>query len=422
MIRFLLVLGLFFVSLGSKAGPTDIIFWHSMAGHDGREVQRIVDDFNRNQKKYRVILVFKGDYTETFTSFAAAFRAHHPPAIVQIFEAGTALISNPPGVIKPVGELMKEQHIKLHQEDFLPQAMQFYSRDEQLLALPFNLSIPIVYFNRDVLEKEGYPNGTYPKTYQEMEVLAQQLVQKGYDCAFTSNYPGWILFESFLAIHDIPYVKTNPLQIAYNSPKLLSHIQRLKRWHDLHYFKYAGRVDDAMVLFTSGLCPIMSQSSGSYNSLKKNVDFPLGIASMPFDPLISAKRHANVMGGAALWVVSGQSNEVYQGVAQFLAFIAAPSIQLRWHQNTGFLPLGIAGIYKEILHLSNHPILRLIPENFIPNEQTKIMVAAPQNQLRRIIDEVMEAFFANSLSPKDTLNNAASRSNHILQRFYKNTH
>ena len=45
--------------------------------------------------------------------FAAAFRAHQPPAIVQVFEVGTAIMLSPEGVIKPVDLLMSEQGMAL---------------------------------------------------------------------------------------------------------------------------------------------------------------------------------------------------------------------------------------------------------------------------------------------------------------------
>ena len=74
-----------------------MVFWHGMAGHLGDEVRLLADDFNRSQDEFTIKPVYKGDYTETLTSFAAAFRAHKAPAIVQIFEVGTAIILSPTG-------------------------------------------------------------------------------------------------------------------------------------------------------------------------------------------------------------------------------------------------------------------------------------------------------------------------------------
>lgn len=231
-----------------------------------------------------------------------------------------------------------------------------------------------------------------------------------------------MLFESFLAIHGLPITQGNPARAAFHTPQLMAHFQRLKRWHDLHYFRYGGRVDDATILFTSSVCPLFSQSSGAYNSLSALVPFHLGVATMPLDTGASPIRHANVAGGAALWAVGGQTEEQYRGIARFFAFIAKPEVQKRWHEHTGYLPLGLKGIYASIVQSSQHPALLLARtdlEDNLPEKPYKHM--GPQNQIRGINDEVLEAIFADLMSPEEALNEATIRANHLLLRFARNT-
>ncbi len=96
-------LGLFFFSLfcflAHASKPVELILWHGMASHLGDEVRLLAEDFNRSQNEFIITPVYKGDYLETLTSFAAAFRAHRPPALVQVFEVGTAIMLSPPGLL-----------------------------------------------------------------------------------------------------------------------------------------------------------------------------------------------------------------------------------------------------------------------------------------------------------------------------------
>ncbi|WP_454780267.1 extracellular solute-binding protein [Legionella sp. WA2022007384] len=422
MKKLFLFLFIIFSTFSAQAKRVELVFWHGMAGHLGDEVRLLADDFNQSQSEYLIKPVYKGNYVETLTSFAAAFRAHHSPAIVQIFEVGTAIMESPNGVIKPVDELMREQGMSLPKEDFIPSVREFYSKNGQLMALPFNLSVATLYYNLDILAKVGYSQANFPRTWSDMEVLAKKLKKAGYDCTYTTAYPGWVLFESFLAIHGLPLTQDNPVRAAYATPQLASHFERLQRWHSLHYFKYAGRVDDATILFTSGACPLFSQSSGAYNSLSSLVPFRLGIASMPLDTAVSPIRHANVAGGAALWAVAGQSKEHYKGIAQFFAFIAKPETQKRWHEHTGYLPIGLQGIYADILQSSTHPTL-LMARTDLSGElhEQPLQRFGPQNQIRGINDEVLEAMFAGLLSPKEALQESAMRTDHVLFRFVRNT-
>ncbi len=405
-----------------QAKPVELVLWHGMAGHLGDEVRALAKDFNQSQNEFLVKPVYKGNYLETLTSFAAAFRAHQAPAMVQVFEVGTAIMLSPKGVIKPVGELMREQGMSLPEGDFIQSIREFYSDHGQLVAMPFNLSAPVIYYNLDILAKVGYNSANFPRTWDEMEALAKKIKKAGYDCTYTTAYPGWVLFESYMAIHGLTIISEHPLRAVFNTPQLLSHFERLKRWHELHYFRYAGRVDDATILFTSSVCPLMSQSSGAYNSLAALVPFGLGVASMPLDTKVSTIRYANVAGGAALWAVGGQSAVHYKGIAQFFAFLAQPEVQKRWHEHTGYLPLGVKGIYESIAQSSTHPNLALAR---IDLEDSKLNHSlhhlGPQNQIRGITDEVLEAMFAGLMTSNQAIEEAVNRSNHVLLRFSRNT-
>lgn len=422
MKNLVVALSLIFGLNSLQAKPVELVLWHGMAGHLGDEVRALADDFNSSQSNYVIKPIYKGDYLETITSFAAAFRAHQAPAIVQIFEVGTAIMLSPKGVIKPVGELIQEQGLSLPEEDFIQSVREFYSDHGQLMAMPFNLSAPVIYYNRDILMKVGYDSERFPKTWDEMEVLAQKIKKAGYDCTYTTAYPGWILFESYMAIHGLNILNANPLRAVFNTSVLLQHFERLKRWHDLHYFRYAGRVDDATILFTSSVCPLFSQSSGAYNSLSALVPFKLGVASMPLDTKVSKLRYANVAGGAALWTVAGQTKEQYQGIAQFFVYLAQPKVQQRWHEHTGYLPLGFKGSYASIVRASQHPNLALARKDLEDSQLNhSLQHLGPQNQVRGIVDEVLEAMFAGLMTANQALDEATNRVNHILLRFVRNT-
>lgn len=417
---FILFFAFFIGSLQAK--PVEIIMWYSLAGQTGEELKQLVDNFNQGQSNFAVKLLYKGEYSEALTSFAAAFRAKQPPAIVQIFEVGTAIMLHPKGIIKPVEELMREQGLSLPKESFLPALRAFYSRGNQLFAMPFNTSIPVIFYNADLLEQLGYSENSFPRSWEEMELLAAKLKKAGSSCVYTTAYPSWILLESFSAIHGLALTQNQPLRAVYNNDGIINHLKRLKRWQKQHYFEYGGRESDATVLFTSGRCALFSQSSGSYNSLAELVKFRLGVALVPLDSNLAKIRYNNIAGGAALWAVSGQKQEVYQGIAQFFSYIAKPEVQKRWHKRTGYLPLGIDGIYSSLIEKNTHPILSLAQIDLASSQVSKPQLyLGPQNQIRTINDEALEAIFAGLKKPKLAIDDAVKQANNSLFKFTRNT-
>ena len=290
------------------------------------------------------------------------------------------------------------------------------------MAMPLNTSVPVLFYNADVLAKLGYSEENFPRTWDALEILAEQLKQAGFSCAYTSAYPAWILIESFSAIHGLPMTDIVTKKANFNNKQVVNHLTRLRRWQRLHYFEYGGRSDDATVLFTSGRCPLLSQSSGGYQSLSQWVPFRVGMAAIPLDTQASDRRFNNVTGGAAIWAVAGQTPLVYQGIAQFFTYLLQPSVQQRWHQTTGYLPLGVEGIYKLLANASNNPSLLLAKAEWAAQQiLPRGSRLGAQNQIRAINDEALETIFAGIKSPQLAMDDAVARANQALLRFARNT-
>ncbi len=423
MRRLFLTLICYFMLNALQAKPQPIVLWHSMAGNLGTAFQTITNEFNHIQSAYVIKPIYKGDYIESLTSFAAAFRAHQPPDLIQVFEVGTATMLAPRGIIKPVDEIMQAEGLSLPKADMFPAVLAAYSNGGQLMAMPFNTSVPSLFYNADALAKVGYTAQNFPRTWDELEVLAARLKHEGFACVYTSAYPAWILIESFSATHGLGLIDPNTKRAIFNNKKIVHHLQRLVRWQGLHYFEYGGRTDDATVLFSSGRCPLLSQSSGAYNSLTELVPFHVGMAPLPMEDKSPGIRFNNVAGGAALWAVAGQSASVYRGMALFFTYLASPKVQQRWHEATGYLPLGSVGVYQKLADESQNPALGLAAQEFMGNTGEIVpLQLGPFNQIRAINDEALEAIFAGIKGPQQAMDEAVQRANHALLRFSHNTH
>lgn len=393
--------------------PTQIIFWHSLPGQLGQEVKRLTEQFNHSQNRYEIQPVYKGDYIESLTGFAAAFRAKQAPNLIQVFEVGSSVMRYPEGITLPVEKVLRENGVKIEKDQFFPAVVNNYSEANQLIAFPFNVSVPIFFYNADILARYGVAKQNFPRTWDGFELLLKKLHLAGYDCAYTTAYPAWIIIESYSAIHGL---KGEAGQSA-----LREHLQRMVRWQKEHYFEYGGHVDEATVLFTSGHCPIFSQSSGAYASLSQMVPFQLGVAPMPLDTNVSKIRHDNVVGGAALWVVNNQTPETLRGIAQFLSFLVKPEIQNKWYKNTGYLPLHHSNLKPKegetayaILDIAALDLLR-------GSYEVSHLKQTAQNQVRIIHDQMLESIFSGIQNTDDAILAAAKRESQVRKRFALNT-
>ena len=254
---------------GSVAAPaqTEIQWWHAMGGQLGEALNALAEGFNKSQKDYKVVPVYKGTYTETMTGTIAAFRAKQQPHIVQVFEVGTATMMAAKGAIYPVHQLMADAGEAFDPNAYLPAVYGYYSTtDGKLLSMPFNSSTPVLYYNKEAFEKAGLDPGTPPKTWSEMEQSAKKLLSAGYQCGFTSQWQTWVQIENFGAWHNIPFATGangfagTDIKLTINDPLRVRHVENLAKWQKEKVFVYAGREGKPNPKFTTGECPMIMAS------------------------------------------------------------------------------------------------------------------------------------------------------------------
>ena len=410
---------------------TEIQWWHSMAGKLGDKVNEIAEKFNASQSKYKVVPVFKGQYDESMTAAIAAYRAGNPPAILQVFEVGTATMMAAKGAIKPVYQLMAEQHEKFDPKDYLPAVTSYYSDTKgHLLSMPFNSSTQVLYINKEAFKKAGLDPNKPPKTWPELIKDAEKLKAAGVACPFTTGWQSWVQMESFSAWHNVPFAtKQNGFggldtRLEFNGPVQVRHIDNLGKMAKSGLFTYVGRKDEPNGKFAAGDCGMMTQSSGAYANIKANAKFEFGVAPLPYYPDVKGAPQNTIIGGATLWVMNQKNKDVYPGIAKFFTFLSSPEIQLDWHKATGYVPITLAayelakkqGLYEErpgfdvaIKELTNKP----------PTPNSKGLRLGNFVQIRNVIDEELESVWSGQKGAKQALDDGVRRGNELLVRFQK---
>src|SRR5258705_10842007 len=178
----------------------------------------------------------------------AALRAGNAPHIVQMFEVGTATMMSARGAIKPVHELMRESGVAFDAGVYLPSVAGYYSLpDGRMMAMPFNSSTTIMFYNKDAFKKAGLDPNKPPQTWADLRAAAQKIrAANATACGFTTAWPTWAQFEQFSAIHNVPLAtKANGLagldtELKINSPLHVRHVQTLMDMQKEGSFKYGG--------------------------------------------------------------------------------------------------------------------------------------------------------------------------------------
>lgn len=411
---------------------TTITFWHGMGGELGEITDNIIKDFNASQDKYEVKGVYKGNYDEAMTAAIAAFRAKQHPNLIQIFEVGTASMMAAKGAIRPINEIMENAGTPLDMSKFLPSVASYYSTsDGKLIAMPFNASTTVLYYNKDAVKKAGGDPENFPKTWPEVADLARKIKESG-ACKYgiTSGWQSWVQLESFSAWHNVPFASNHngfdglDTKLEFNGPLQVKHIDFLSQLNKEGVFVYVGRKSEAINTFTSGEAGILMNSSGSYAAVKAGSKFPWGVSVLPYWPDVKGAPQNTVIGGAAIWAMAGHSKDSENGVAAFLNYILQPEIQAKFHQETGYVPVTLAGyeLTKEQGFYDKNPGTDMAVKALSDKQPTINTLGLRLGnfvQIRNIIDEELEAVWAGKKTAQQALDEAVKRGNVELRRFEK---
>ncbi len=417
--------------LGGAAGSqakTEIHFWHAMDGQLGEAVDALVKQFNQSQGEVEVKALYKGTYPQVLAAARAAHRQqNNPPHIVQVYEVGTQSMVLSDAIV-PVYRLMQQQKIAVTWGDFLETITGYYSKDGRLYSMPFNVSTPILYYNKDVFKKAGLGD-TPPVTWPDVEAASRKILAAGAaKCGFTTPSPSWTMLENTFAWHDQPFATNQngyaglDTKLLINSAFGLMHVEALVRWQKEHIFAYGGREGQPNSKFFDGDCAMVVQSSAFIGAFKKSLPFDWGTGPLPhWGPPYSKAN--TILGGATLWVLRGREPADDKGVAQFLKFITEPRQQMWWTATTGYVPITKTAVKS----LEDDSFYKKNPEQWTAMSQLLNATPTPNSQGLRLgnyvqvreatIELELESIFTGKKTVKEGLDAAVGRGNAILRQF-----
>ncbi len=413
----------------SAQAVTEIQWWHAMTAANNERVNNLAKRFNDSQSEYKVTAVYKGSYPEAMAAAIAAYRAGNAPALLQVFEVGTATMMSAKGAIKPVHQVMADAGEKFDPKSYVPAVAGYYTNPKgQMLSFPFNSSTTVFYYNKDAFEKAGLDPNRPPETWQAVAAAAAKIKASGVlPCSYTTGWQSWVHLESFSAWHNVPFATKdngfsgNDPQLVFNGPVQVRHIQNLQDWLKKGYFTYAGRKNEPEAKFYSGECAMMTTSSAGYGTVKQNAKFKFGVSALPYYADVPGAPQNTIIGGASLWVMGGKSKDEYKAVAKFLTFLSRPEIQAEFHQATGYLPITMAAyeLTKQSGFYEKNPGTDVSVKQMIVKTTDKSRGIRLGNfvQIRDIIDEELEGVWSGKKTPKEALDTAVTRSNEQVQRF-----
>lgn len=318
----------------------NVVFWHSMTGQNATAINRVVDDFNASQTKYKVIPEFQGQYVEALPKFLSVGGTKKAPDLFQSNEISTKQLSTS-GMIEPMQTLIKKYHYNT--KNLRKNILNYYTIDGKLYSMPFNSSAPVLYYNKDAFKNAGIDNLPQRPTYDQVTEAAKKLKEKSGKARLSILPYGWT-FEELLANqkqnlvnHGNGRTKT-ATKATFNNKAGKNILNWIKTNADagtlVDYGTGANAGDTELSAFTSNQIDMFINSSASLGNIKKDAKFNVGVTYLP-NPK-GVKANGVVIGGASIWLSKGKSTKSQKGAFEFLKFATSVKEQAQWSIDTGY--------------------------------------------------------------------------------------
>ncbi len=422
-------------ALATASGTVSIDFWHGMSGPLGDELTKLTDAYNASQSKVSVKLV-QGSYEETADNYLLASQGDRPD-LVQMPEYMVQSIVDTESTV-PVGKCLESSGFDT--SAFLPNALAAYRTQGVQWSMPFNISNPVLFYNKRVFEAAGLDPNKPPTSLDELRSMSEQIVSSGaakYGLAVESGFDsggGWYVEQWFCKAQEF-YVdgdngRTNrATQVLYNNQTgvdLLTFLQTMitdklavnvgdnsQSGYD-NLLKMADEKEPAaMTINTSAsLGPVLAVlAKGTFPQLGPD---DVGVGPMPGPD----GKPGVLIGGASLWVVNSGDAVRTAAAWDYITYLVSAEQQSEWASATGYVPVRSDAVQVEPYKttVATDPRFSVAEDQLAasPDAPTSAgPVVGPLRQIRAVLATAVAGIF-NGADVQSTLDGAATQANNLI--------
>jgi len=402
-----------------KDGKIVVEFWQAMGGPLGDGLQVLVDDFNATHDDIYVNSINMGNYTALSQKLMAAIQTGNQPDVAQSFEAWTANFLKG-DVIKPVEDLIKEDPNfgPADMEDIYPVFIKSNTIDGKLVSFPFNKSVRVQYYNKDILFVNGYDPDKPPKTWKEYRDMCKALTKdtdgdgKIDQFGASIKISAW-KYENLLLQGGGKILNEDNTKALFNSQAGVDALAFLNTLLNVDKSVYLSPGYDGQKDFTASKIAFYEDSSVSMAYMRRTgIDFNLGISAIPIKD-----ESTNIISGTNVVVFRDEKPEIERAAWEFVKWFTEAEQTAKWSELTYYMPVRRSAFNQPGLkeRLASNPEIKAV------YDQLEYSTFEPQisewYETRKYLEEhVIEKVVRGILTPEEALDNAAEMVERLIRK------
>ena len=409
----------------SSGDKISITFWHAMGGVNGEATQKLVDDFNASQDEIEVHAEYQGTYDDTITKLKAAMQSGNLPDVCQMYDVGTKFMADS-GYIIPVEDMFETTGYE--KGTVMDVITSYYSVEGKQYAMPFNVSTPMLYYNKDLFEKAGLDPETPPATYEEVMEYAEKIVESGAaPVGYSQAIYGWFFEQQIAGLGAYYGNNDNGRTSAMTQVDFDQNGAGLKvfqLWKDLmdsgYCENYGTTTADTQTAFFSGQVGMIIESTAILKNAIDSSSFEVGTGYLP--KIEENEEGGVIIGGASLWEMKTEDEEKQEAAWKFIEYTTTPEAQAAWSMATGYFAINPEAYETEDMkaYIEENPnfttAIDQLEESPV-NNYTAGVLSGVQTESRLIFNEIIPDLYDGKITPEDGVASLAEQVNAAVENY-----
>jgi sn-glycerol 3-phosphate transport system substrate-binding protein len=418
-------------ALQDAKGPVNITFWYSgLKASNVDALKALTDQYNGSQQKVHVTLEFQGTYDEGAQKYLTALRGGTLPNLVMLEETRVQLMVDSKSMV-PAGDCAESADYSF--ADYVPAVLREFTVDDTLWPMPFNVSNPVLYYDKNDFDKAGLDPDKAPTTFDEVLADARAIVKSGAaKYGFAWEMQPWYVEQWFAkdgkTIVDHSNGRDGRAEAAtldndtgkdiYGfidtlfKEKLALNVGRNESGTDT--LLAVGKGDAAMAIGTSAALGTIYdiQAAGQFT------DVGIGVGPLPGS---DADDGGVQVGGGSIWLVGKGKSDVEKAATwDYVKWLDEPEQQAVWHQKTGYIPIRKSAIdLPQVADLwKSKPTYKVAYDQLLGSKMSLGGPAiGPYKEFRDAIRSSLESLVLKHVSPAAALAAAQKEADDAIESY-----
>ena len=393
-------------------GNVTLDFWYALGGDSGKAIEELVNQFNASHPNIKVVGTYQGNYTTAMAKVYSAITGNTLPNVAQL---GAAPLLGSSGAVLPVKDFLATDS-SFDLEKIHPAFLQYNTAAGELWSLPFNNSVPILLYNKDLFVAAGLDPEDPPEDIDELLEYAKALTIKDSNGIVTQyglntkDDTHWYLSTLFLE-NGAQIVSEDESEMLYNSPEAVAMLQTWSDWVNVDQVMPRNQHAEAQSDFLAGKLGMLMGSTSGVSGIQKDAAFRVGSAMFP---MVNGVRKVPV-GGGSLVLFKNENEQIRNASWEFVKFMISEQSSIYLTSKTGYIP-----IYKDALNwpeiesiIEDNP-LRLAAINSLPYA-VAIPVFSALGNSDLALQNAIEKVELGSADPQTALDEAKTSVDHAIK-------